>query len=45
MEETSNGLSPAELLAHEFVDRQQRGETPTIREYCERYPKLADEIR
>src|SRR5262249_8807096 len=32
-------------LAGEFADRLRRGERPTIREYAERYPQLADLIR
>ena len=41
----SDELSPVEILAEEFLERQQRGEKPSIREYCERHPELADEIR
>ena len=33
------------LLADEFLARCKRGEKPTIKEYCERHPDLADEIR
>ena len=29
-------------LAGEFADRLRRGERPTVREYAERYPRLAD---
>ncbi len=32
-------------LAGEFADRLRRGERPTVREYAERYPGLADLIR
>jgi len=35
---------PLEALAAEFVERQRRGESPSIAEYAERYPDLADEI-
>ena len=45
MDDSSDDLSPVELLAEEFLDRQQLGENPTIEEYCERHPELADEIR
>jgi serine/threonine protein kinase/tetratricopeptide (TPR) repeat protein len=40
-------LDPSRLgeLAEEFVDRRQRGERPTVEEYAERYPDLADQIR
>jgi len=42
---SSNERNPVELLAEEFLDRKRRGEHPTLREYVERYPELADEIR
>ena len=45
MNSDSDQLSPVELLAEEFLERQQRGEKPTIGEYCEQHPELADEIR
>jgi WD40 repeat protein/serine/threonine protein kinase len=32
-------------LAEEFAERYRRGERPSIREYTDRYPDLADEIR
>jgi serine/threonine protein kinase/WD40 repeat protein/tetratricopeptide (TPR) repeat protein len=32
-------------LASEFADRLRRGERPTVREYAEKYPALADLIR
>ncbi len=32
------------LLVDEFLARRRRGETPTIPEYAERYPELADQI-
>ena len=32
-------------LAEEFAERYRRGERPGIREYTDRYPDLADEIR
>ena len=34
-----------ESLFEEFLDRQQRGENPTIEEYQARYPALAEELR
>ena len=37
--------NPVELLAEEFLDRKRRGEQPTLREYLERHPDLAAEIR
>ncbi|MFI5460389.1 MAG: WD40 repeat domain-containing serine/threonine protein kinase, partial [Isosphaerales bacterium] len=32
-------------LAEEFAERFRRGERPALKEYTDRYPKLADEIR
>src|SRR5262245_65853037 len=32
-------------LAEEFVARYRKGERPSIKEYCDRHPQLADEIR
>jgi serine/threonine protein kinase len=32
-------------LAEEFLERHRRGEQPTLREYLDRYPALADQIR
>src|SRR6516162_931857 len=37
--------NPVEALADEFARRCRNGETPSIDEYAERYPELADEIR
>jgi serine/threonine-protein kinase len=42
---SSDARSPVELLADEFLARCKRGEKPTIQEYCDRHPGLADEIR
>ncbi len=36
---------PVEVLADEFIERCRRGERPTISEYVEGHPALADEIR
>ena len=41
----SEARSPVELLADEFLARCKRGERPTIKEYCDRHPGLAEEIR
>ncbi|MDX1963623.1 MAG: protein kinase [Pirellulales bacterium] len=35
---------PLDLLAEEFAARCRRGESPTLREYAERYPELASEL-
>lgn len=32
-------------LAEDFLDRRGRGERPTVAEYAEKYPDLADQIR
>ena len=32
-------------LAEEFAERFRRGERPALKEYTDRYPELADEIR
>ena len=45
MSSSSDARNPVELLAEEFLDRKRRGEQPTLREYLERHPDLADEIR
>ncbi len=45
MNASSDARNPVELLAEEFLDRKRRGERPTLREYLERHPELAEEIR
>src|SRR5271166_5426969 len=45
MKSSSDARNPVELLAEQFLDRKRRGEHPTLREYVERYPKLAGDIR
>jgi eukaryotic-like serine/threonine-protein kinase len=42
---SSDDRNPVEFLAEEFLDRKRRGEHPTLREYVERHPDLAAEIR
>jgi serine/threonine protein kinase/WD40 repeat protein/tetratricopeptide (TPR) repeat protein len=42
---SSASRNPVELLAEEFVDRQRRGEHPSISEYAARHPELAETIR
>jgi serine/threonine protein kinase len=37
--------NPVEALAEQFLERQRRGEQPSLDEYCRLYPELADEIR
>ena len=43
-EPVSSSLS-VEALAEEFLERRRQGQRPTLAEYVERYPHLADEIR
>src|SRR5579871_6546592 len=43
-EPVSSSLS-VEDLAEEFLERQRQGQRPTVAEYVERYPHLAEEIR
>ena len=45
MSSSSGDREPVELLAEEFLERRRRGEKPTIQEYAEKHPQLADEIR
>src|SRR5262245_15989702 len=45
MSSSGDQRGPVELLAEEFLARCKRGERPTIKEYCDRHPELADEIR
>jgi eukaryotic-like serine/threonine-protein kinase len=45
MNPSSDARNPVELLAEDFLDRKRRGEQPTLREYLERHPELAAEIR
>jgi WD40 repeat protein/serine/threonine protein kinase/tetratricopeptide (TPR) repeat protein len=45
MTTSSDARNPVGALAEEFLDRKRRGEHPTLREYVERYPELAGEIR
>src|SRR5262249_35981418 len=36
---------PVEKLAEEFAERYRRGERPSLSEYTDRYPELADQVR
>jgi WD40 repeat protein/serine/threonine protein kinase len=42
---STSDRDPVERLAEEFAQRRRRGEKPTVEEYCDRHPDLADEIR
>jgi serine/threonine protein kinase len=44
--DSSSGVrEPVELLAEEFLERQRRGERPTVAEYVARHPELAAAIQ
>ena len=45
MPEPADDRDPFELVASEFIERQRRGENPSVDEYAQRYPGMADEIR
>jgi WD40 repeat protein/serine/threonine protein kinase/tetratricopeptide (TPR) repeat protein len=45
MKTSSGERNPVELLAEEFLERKRRGDRPTLQEYLDRHPDLADEIR
>jgi WD40 repeat protein/serine/threonine protein kinase len=45
MSEPPSASLAVEALAEEFLERQRQGERPTVAEYLERYPHLAEEIR
>ncbi len=41
----SSDANLVDALVVEYLDRKQRGEAPSIEEYCERHPQHVDEIR
>src|SRR5262249_28974077 len=45
MTPTSDQRNPVELLAEDFLERTRRGERPTLQDYLERHPELAEQIR
>ncbi len=45
MAEATSGSDLFNDLAYEFAERYRRGERPSLNEYADRYPHLADEIR
>jgi serine/threonine protein kinase/WD40 repeat protein len=45
VDQPSQVRDPVEVLAEEFLERRRRGEVPSLNEYIERYPHLAEEIR
>ena len=44
IDDSSLEREPVEILAEEFVERLRRGEHPSLREYRDMYPELAEEI-
>jgi serine/threonine protein kinase/WD40 repeat protein/tetratricopeptide (TPR) repeat protein len=45
MKTSSGERNPVELLAEDFLDRKRRGERPTLQQYVEGHPELAEQIR
>ena len=45
MVDPSATADPLLDLVNDYVDRIHRGESPSIQEYCQRHPELADEIQ
>jgi serine/threonine protein kinase len=43
--DSSRKLALLDRLADEFAERRRRGERPSLTEYADRYPELADDIR
>src|SRR5262249_51221723 len=41
----TSGRDPVEKLAEEFAERYRRGERPSLADYTQKYPELADQIR
>ena len=44
MVDQNESRNPVEVLAEEFIERQRKGDQPTIAEYAEAHPELADTI-
>jgi serine/threonine protein kinase/WD40 repeat protein/tetratricopeptide (TPR) repeat protein len=45
MADSSGDRNPVEQLAEEFAERYRRGERPSLTEYVDKYPQLAEQIR
>ena len=45
MDSSSDRLEPVELLVNDFLERQRRGELPSVDEYLAKYPEMAQDIR
>ncbi|MBX9627381.1 MAG: protein kinase [Gemmataceae bacterium] len=44
-QDSSRDYDLLDRLVEEFNDRFRRGERPSVHEYCEKYPALADDLR
>jgi hypothetical protein len=45
MADSNSDRDPVEAIADEFMARKRSGEDPSIEEYAQAYPNLADDIR
>ena len=45
MSTASSEHDPVNQLAEEFLERYRRGERPSVTEYAQKYPHLAEKIR
>ena len=45
MSDPSSGFDPVDDLVEEFLERYRRGERPSLTEYTNKYPELAERIR
>src|SRR5262249_57904331 len=45
MSTTNEDRDPFDEVAESFLERYRAGERPSVTEYAERYPELADQIR
>ena len=45
MSEASSGFDPVDDLVEAFLERYRRGERPSLTEYTDKHPELAERIR
>ena len=45
MPDDSRDYELIDQLAEEFASSLRKGERPSVQEYCDRYPKIADDPR
>jgi hypothetical protein len=43
--DSSQDYELLDRLAEEFAERFRKGERPSVQEYCDRYPHLAQDLR